>query len=205
MLTWPEDGVDKQKKSRCIYIVILLQVELYYKQIVNKPVCGSRYISINEMFLKSKMADFHNFLMTSLKKIPSWPPAKKSRCRKSDFSKTLKMALIVEVLYSDMYFGLYWSEHPGISATMEEFKCVSDYQLGKIVCIKITMPGSDSGEPVHLEMDFSREPGSSNYSILTKMEEYFKMIPELYPEKVVFVKITVPGCERENCTERISQ
>ena len=44
LFTWPEDGVDKQKKSCCIYIVILLQVGLYYKQIVNKPVCGSRYI-----------------------------------------------------------------------------------------------------------------------------------------------------------------
>ena len=45
LLTGPEDGVDKQKKSCCIYIVILLQVELYYKQIVNEPVCGSRYSS----------------------------------------------------------------------------------------------------------------------------------------------------------------
>ena len=100
-----------------------------------------------------------------------------------------------------MYFGLYLSKHPGISVMMEEFKCVSDYQLGNIVCIKITVPGSDSGKPVHLEMDFSREPSSSNYSVLTKTEKHPKMTPELYPGKV---KIMMLGCERENCTEWVS-
>ena len=152
------------------------------------------------------MATISKFLGKSAR----WPPfqkflniqdgarcEEKSRFQKSVFSKTLKMVLIVELLYSDMYFGLYSVKHPGISVMMEDFKCVLDYQLGKIVCIKITMPALEdpSCDPVHLEMNFSAESGSI-YSILAGVEKHFKMIPVLYPEKVVFVKITMPGYER---------
>ena len=50
------------------------------------------------------------------------------------------------------------------------------------------MPGSPPledplSEPVHWEMDFSRESGS-NYSLLAGMEKHFKMIPKMYPEKM---------------------
>ena len=52
-------------------------------------------------------------------------------------------------------------------------------------------------EALHWEMDNFKGSGS-NYSSLVSMEKYFKMIPELYPKKVVFVKITLPGCEPGN-------
>ena len=105
------------------------------------------------------------------------------------------MVSLVEVLFSDLSSALY----PKVSAMMEDFKFILDQELGKIMCLKITMPGSPPFEisymeGLHWEMDYSKVTGS-NYSCLVRMEKHFKMIPELYPKKVVFVKITLPGCE----------
>ena len=93
--------------------------------------------------------------------------------------------VLIEVLYSDPFFGLYTFKHPGIHEMMEEFKCASDYHLTKIMCIKITVPGSSSSKPVHLEKYFSG---------LAEMEDYFKLIFGLYPGKVIFVKPSMPAC-----------
>ena len=65
---------------------------------------------------------------------------------------------------------------------MEDFKRALDYHLGKIVCVKITMPGSPlldhpSSDLMHVGINFSKV-SVSNYSSLVNMEKYLKMIPK---------------------------